>query len=64
MVEYDKGLQPGDWVKAIYGYLQTYRGTVVSINKQSQIATVRFDIFGRQQPVDVELKHLRKMLTS
>ena len=57
-------LQEGDLIMATEGPFANFEGEVVSIsNEQSKIRAL-MSIFGRETPVELEMKHVRKQMVS
>ncbi len=53
-------LGPGDFVLIIDGYFVNYKGSELSVSPDRIHAVVEVDIFGRPNPVELELLQLRR----
>lgn len=51
----------GDKVKVISGGLEGTEGTIISINRETKVATIEAIFFGRPTPAEVELKEIEKI---
>lgn len=52
---------PGDQVRILDGYFKSYKGIVSSVDLINQRAIVTIDVFGRPQPVELELVQFEKL---
>ena len=51
---------PGDHVRVIDGYFQSYKGVVESVDLIAQCAVVTIDVFGRPQPVELSFEDFER----
>lgn len=54
-------LEIGDNIEVIDGPLEGTVGKVASVNKDSGLATIMVEMFGREAPIDIEIDQIRKV---
>jgi len=54
-------LRPNDKIEVIDGPLNSFIGTVVSVDSSSKKCKVNVEMFGRETPVDLEFSQIRKI---
>ena len=59
--EIEVGFDEGDMVVVTGGAWKDTTGVVSAINKQKQTVTINVELFGRETPVEISFKEIRKM---
>ena len=59
--EIEVGFEEGDMVVVTGGASKDTTGVVSAINKQKQTVTINVELFGRETPVEISFKEIRKM---
>ena len=59
--EIEVGFGEGDMVVVTGGAWKDTTGMVSAINKQKQTVTIKVELFGRETPVEISFKEIRKM---
>ena len=59
--EIEVGFEEGDMVVVTGGAWKDTTGVVSAINKQKQTVTINVELFGRETPVEISFKEIRKM---
>jgi len=59
--EIEVGFGEGDMVVVTGGAWKDTTGMVSAINKQKQTVTINVELFGRETPVEISFKEIRKM---
>lgn len=54
-------LEIGDNIEVIDGPLEGTVGKVAFVNKESGLATIMVEMFGREAPIDIEIDQIRKV---
>lgn len=54
-------LEIGDNIEVIDGPLEGTVGKVASVNKDSGLATIMVEMFGREAPIDIEIDQIRQV---
>jgi len=54
-------LRPNDKIEVVDGPLNTFVGTVISVDPENKRLKANVEMFGRETPVDLELSQIRKI---